>query len=132
MLNQPLRRPGVVTLTTAAFSQTADLLQAEFRLARAELAEKMSALRSALIMIVLGAIFLIAALGMILQALVSILINAGVSPPAAILLVAGAAAVLGLVLFLVGQNRLHPSDLTPDRTLNSLSRDSRMVKETLT
>ena len=131
MLNQPLRRPGVVTLTTAAVSQTADLLQAEFRLARAELAEKMATLRGGLILILLGAVLLIAALGMILQALVSVLINAGVSPPVAILLVAGGAAVLGLVLFLMGQKRLQPSELTPDRTLNSLSRDSRMVKETL-
>jgi len=131
MLNQPLRRPGVVTLTTAAFSQTADLIQAEFRLARAELSEKMTAFKSGMIMILLGAIFLIAALGMILQALVSILINAGVSPPAAILLVAGGSAILGLVLFLMGQKHLNPAELTPDRTLNSLSRDSRMVKETL-
>ena len=131
MLNQPLRRPGVVTLTTAAFSQPADLLQAEFRLAKVELAEKMGALRGGLIMIVLGAIFLIAALGMILQALASLLINAGVSPPAAILIVAGGAAIVGLVLFLTGQKRLDPTELTPDRTLNSLSRDSRMVKETL-
>lgn len=132
MLNQPLRRPGVVTLTTAAVSQTADLVQAEFRLARAELSEKMDTLRGGLILILLGAIFLIAALGMILQALVSVLIGSGVSPPVAILLVAGGAVVLGLVLFLVGQKRLDPSGLTPDRTLNSLSRDSRMVKETLT
>ena len=131
MLNQPLRRPGVVTLATAAFSQTADLLQTEFRLAKVELAEKMAALRVGLILIVIGAIFLIAALGMILQALVSILIAAGLSPAAAILLVAGGAAVIGLVLFLLGQNRLSPAELSPDRTLNSLSRDSRMVKETL-
>jgi uncharacterized membrane protein YqjE len=132
MLNQSLRRPGVITLATAAVSQTADLVQTEFRLARAELAEKMSTLRGALVMMVLGAIFLIAALGMILQALVSVLINAGLSPPVAILLVAGGAAVVGLVLFLVGQKRLHPAELTPDRTLDALSRDSRMVKETLT
>jgi hypothetical protein len=132
VLSQPLRRPDVVTLATAAFAQTADLVQAEFRLARAELAEKMSAMCSSLIMLLLGAIFLVVALGMILQALVSILINAGVSPPAAILLVAGGAAVIGLVLLLVGHKRLNPSELTPDRTLNSLSRDSRMVKETLT
>jgi hypothetical protein len=91
----------------------------------------MSALRSGLIMILLGAIFLIAALGMLLQAMVSVLINAGVSPPVAILLVAGGAAVLGIVLFLMGQTRLQPAELSPDRTLNSLSRDSRMVKETL-
>ena len=95
MLNQPLRRPGVVTLATAAFSQTADLLQTEFRLAKVELAEKMAALRVGLILIVIGAIFLIAALGMILQALVSVLIAAGVSPAAAILLVAGGSAVIG-------------------------------------
>ena len=132
MLNQPLRRPGVVTLTTAAVSQTADLIQAEFRLARAELAEKMTAFRAGMIMILIGAIFLIAALGMVLQALVAALIAAGLSAPAAILLVAGGAAVVGVVLFVMGQNRLKPDELSPDRTLNSLSRDSRMVKETLT
>ena len=127
----PLRRPGVVTLATAAVAQTADLLQTEFRLARVELAEKMSAVRSGVVMILVGAIFLIAALGMILQALVGFLINAGVSPPLAILIVAGGAAVLGIIFFLVGQKRLDPAELSPDRTLNSLSRDSRMVKETL-
>jgi uncharacterized membrane protein YqjE len=131
MLHQPLRRPGVVTLATAAFSQTADLLQTEFRLAKVELAEKMTAIRAGLIMILVGAIFLIAALGMILQALVSILINSGVSPSVAILLVAVGSAVIGLMLFLMGQKWLDPADLSPDRALNSLSRDSRMVKETL-
>jgi putative superfamily III holin-X len=131
MLNQTLRRPGVVTLTTAAVSQTADLIQAEFRLARAELAEKMSAFRAGMIMILIGTIFLIAALGMVLQALVAALIAAGLSAPAAILLVAGGAAAVGVVLFVMGQNRLKPDELSPDRTLNSLSRDSRMVKETL-
>jgi hypothetical protein len=131
MLHQPLRRPGVVTLATAAFSQTADLLQTEFRLAKAEFAEKMTALRAGLIMILVGAIFLIAALGMLLQALVALLISAGASPSVAILVVAGGTAVIGLVLFVMGQKRLDPDELSPDRTLNSLSRDSRMVKETL-
>jgi hypothetical protein len=128
----PPRRPSVVTLLTAALSQSADLLQTEFRLARAELAEKMTALRAGLIMIVIGAIFLIAALAMVLQALVSLLIDAGMSPPLAILLVAGGATILGVVLFLIGRKRLNSAELSPDRTLNSLSRDSRMVKETLT
>jgi hypothetical protein len=132
MMQQTLRRPGVVTLTAAAFSQTADLVQAEFRLARTELSEKMTALRSGLIMMLIGAIFLIVALGMVLQAIVGVLIAAGLSPPASILLVAGGAAIVGIVLFLMGQKRLQPEELTPDRTLNSLSRDSRMVKETLT
>src|ERR1700730_19077350 len=131
MLNQPLRRPGVVTLATAAFSQTADLLQTEFRLAKVELAEKMTAVRGGLIMILIGAIFLIAALGMILQAVASILINSGVSPSVAILLVAGGSAVIGLVLFLMGQNRLNPAQPSPHPTLQPLAPGSRLVKETL-
>ena len=114
MLHRPLRRPGVVTLATDAFSQTADLLQTEFRLAKVELAEKMTALRGALIMILISAIFLIAALGMILEALVSILINAGISPPVAILLVAAGASIVGLVLFRMSQNWLDPAHLSPD------------------
>ena len=132
MIQEPLRRPGVVTLTTMAFAQTADLLQAEFRLARAELSEKMSAFKAGLIMVLIGAIVLIVALGMLLQALVAALIEAGISAPVALLLVAGGAAAGGLVLFLIGQKRMNPAELTPDRTLTSLSRDSRMVKESLT
>ncbi len=131
MLNTP-RRPGVVTLFTAAIAQSADLVQTEFRLARAEVSEKLAALRIGLALMAVGAIFLIAALGMLLQALVSVLIAAGLSPPAAILLVAGGAAVIGLVLFLMGQKRLNPEELVPDRTLTSLSRDGRMMKETVT
>jgi uncharacterized membrane protein YqjE len=126
------RRPGVVTLVTAAISQSADLVQTEFRLARAEVSEKLAALRVGLALMVVGAIFLIVALGMVLQALVSVLVAGGMSPPAAILLVAGGAAVIGLVLFLMGQKRLSAEELVPDRTLTSLSRDSRMMKETVT
>ena len=131
MLSTP-RRPGVVTLVTAAIAQSADLVQTEFRLARAEISEKLAALRVGLAMMAVGAIFLIVALGMLLQALVSVLIASGISPPAAILLVAGGAAVIGLVLFLMGQKRLDPEELVPDRTLTSLSRDGRMMKETVT
>lgn len=132
MIQSSLRRPGVVTLSTMALSQTADLVQAEFRLARAELSDKLGSLRAGLVMILIGAIFLIVALGMVLQALVSLLIAAGLSPALAILLVAGAAGAIGLALFLMGQQRLTPDELAPDRTINSLSRDTRMVKESLT
>ena len=131
MLNTS-RRPGVVTLFTAAIAQSADLVQTEFRLARAEVSEKLAALRIGVALMAVGAIFLIVALGMLLQALASVLIAAGMSPPAAILLVAGGAAVIGLVLFLMGQKRLNPDELVPDRTLTSLSRDGRMMKETVT
>lgn len=127
----PPRRPGVVSLLTVALAQSADLVQTEFRLARTEVSEKLAALRYGLVLMAIGAILLIVALGMLLQALVGALIAAGVSPAVAILLVAGGTAVVGLVLFMMGQKRLEPSSLAPDRTLDSLSADTRMVKETL-
>jgi len=131
MVGDRSRRPGVVTLLTAAVSQSADLVQAEFRLARAEVSEKLTALRVGLVLMVTGTIFLVVALGMLLQAAASALVRAGMSPPMAILLVAGAAGVVGLVLFFVGQKRLSADELVPDRTIDSLSRDGRMMKETV-
>lgn len=125
------RRAGVLSLLTVALAQSSDLVQNEFRLARAELAESLTQLRVGLVMMAIGAILLIVALGMLLQALVAALIDAGLSPPAAILLVAGTTAVAGLVLFLMGQKRMSPETLTPDRTLDSVTADSRMLKETL-
>jgi|FEC22Drversion2_1045045.scaffolds.fasta_scaffold01759_9 Putative Actinobacterial Holin-X, holin superfamily III len=132
MIVHSTRRPGVVTLVTAAISQSADLVHTEFRLARAEAAEKLAALRVGLVLMVAGAIFLMAALGLLLQAVVSLLVAAGLSVPAAILVTAGATALIGLGLFLAGQKRLGGDELVPDRTLHSLSRDGRMVKETVT
>lgn len=132
MITDTLRRPGVVNLMTTAVSQTADLVQTEFRLARTELAEKLGALKSAVAMIALAAVFLICALSLLLNAAVAMLINGGVNPAVAMLLVAVVAGAIGLALFLIGQSRLKPDTLTPERTINSLSRDSRMVKETLT
>lgn len=128
----PARPPGMASLFTAALGQSADLVQTEFRLARAELSEKLAAVRNGLVMIIISAILLIVALGMMLQALVGVLIDAGMSPPLAIALVAGGTAVLGMALFLIGQRRLKPTALTPDRTLGSLSADGRMIKDTVT
>lgn len=131
MIGDRSRRPGIVTLITAAVSQSADLVQAEFRLARAEVSEKLTALRVGLVLMVAGTIFLVVALGMLLQAAASALVAAGMSPPMAILLVAGGAGVVGLALFFAGQKKLSADELVPDRTMDSLSRDGRMMKETV-
>jgi hypothetical protein len=121
MLNRP-RRPA-----SSPDGRCPDRRPAEVPPCPCRAGGKMSALRS-LILILLGAIFLIAALGILLQAMVSVLMP--VSPrghPAG----CRRCCMLGIVLFLMGQTRLQPAELSPDRTLNSLSRDSRIVKETL-
>jgi hypothetical protein len=124
-------RPGIVTLVTDAVSRSADLLQTEFRLARAELKEKFDVFKTGLIMILVGCVFLIAALILILQALIAALIESGLAPHWAILIVAGGSAVGGLVVLLAGQKHLSDIDPTPTRTVDSLSRDAEMAKEKL-
>jgi uncharacterized membrane protein YqjE len=129
-------RPGVVSLVADALSRSADLLSTEFQLARAELAEKAEALRTSLVaglvLMIVGSVFLMAALVLILQAVVAALIESGVGPAVAIIIVAGGSAIGGIALLLAGRKTLSAADPTPQRTMDSLQRDARMAKETLT
>jgi hypothetical protein len=123
---------NVIDVATDAVAKAADLVQLEFRLARAELAEKAMALRSGLAFIAAGAVFMTGALFLLLQAAVVGLIEAGVAPTLATLLVAAACVAAGFALIASGRSRLDSDALTPDRTVRQLSRDTAMVKEKLT
>ena len=129
-------RPGVVALVTDALGRSADLIQTEIRLARVELGEKADALKasvvSGLVMMLVGTVFIIGALILVLQALVAALIESGVSPALAILIVAGGSAVGGIIVLLVGKKTIGAVDPTPTRTITSLQNDARMAKESLT
>ena len=78
-----------------------------------------------------GAICLMAALMVLLQALVIALANAGLGAGWSSLLVGVIVAVLGVVLLRTGAASLSPSELNPDRTEDQLKRDVRVVKEQL-
>jgi uncharacterized membrane protein YqjE len=129
-------RPGVVGLVTDALGRSADLIQTEIRLARAELGEKAENLKttfvSGLAMMMVGMIFLIGAVILVLQSVVAALIQSGVNPALAILVVAGGSALGGIVLMMAGKKTLGSVDPTPTRTINSLKNDARMAKESLT
>lgn len=129
-------RPGVVALVTDALGRSADLIQTEIRLARVELGEKAEALRTSLVsgivMMLVGTVFIIGALILVLQALVAALIESGVTPAVAILIVAGGSALGGIVVLLAGKKTLGAVDPTPTRTIASLQNDARMAKENLT
>lgn len=131
MLQNISRRRGIVALAGDAVGQAADLIQTEFQLARAEVTEKLTALKAGLYFLLAGAVLGIAALFLVLQALVAILVANGVAPHWAVLLVAGVTAATGAALVIAGRDRLNLIDLTPERTLTALSRDGRMAKEKL-
>jgi hypothetical protein len=123
---------GVLSVVSDAVSQAADLIQLEFRLARAELAEKAVELKAGLALIVAGVVLLTATLFLLLQTAVVVLVEAGLSPPLATLLVAAACALVGIILISNGRKHLEPEALAPKRTMNELTRDSALVKEKLT
>ena len=121
----PIR--NIAELASNAVLKAADLVQLEFRLARSELAEKLDAWKAGSGLILAGAVFGIGALIMLLQAAVAALVEAGLKPWIAFLIVGVASLVLAGLFGVLGRKRFVA--LNPDRTLDQLSRDKRMVQE---
>jgi hypothetical protein len=99
------------------------LLRSEIRLARSEFSEKVTLLGLSLGLIAVGAVLLLAALFLLLQAAVAGLIGQGFSPTVATLIVAATVLLIGIVLLWIGLNRLHAKNLALKRTSEQLQRD---------
>ena len=99
------------------------LLRSEIRLARSEFSEKVTLLGLSLSLIAVGAVLLLAALFLLLQAAVAGLIGQGFSPTVATLIVAATVLLTGFVLLWIGLNRLHAKNLALKRTSEQLQRD---------
>jgi hypothetical protein len=104
------------------------LLRQESELVRAEFSEKLGQLARAGSEVAAGAILLLAALMILLQALV-LALSKIMDPAWAALLVGVAVAVLGAVLLSAGAKMAKPSNLTPDRTLRQVGKDAELAKE---
>ena len=124
-------QPTVFQAVGEAVARASELIQLEIRLAKAELAEKSVHLKAGLASILIGSVIFTVGLFLLAQALVILLISAGLSPLAATLLVAAAFAGGGLFLIAGGRKELDAGTLTPNRTLDDLERDRALVKEKL-
>jgi hypothetical protein len=114
----------VPELFTSVVSQLADLMRTEGQLARAEISEKMTLAATGLGLIVGGAILLMPALVVLLEAAVAALVDNGIAPYWSALMVGGACFVLGLILLLIGVSRLRAGKFVPDKTIHQLQRDA--------
>lgn len=124
--------PGVFSAVGDTIARATDLIQIEFRLAKAELAEKAARAGAGLALILIGAVLASAALFLFLQAIVLGLVRLGLSPLAATVVVAVVTMGIGIAFAVTGRKQLTAEALVPDRTLNDIKRDSAMVKEKLT
>lgn len=127
MVSPPNR--SIPDLFSDAVGQLAKLIGNEFELARAELAEKASQFGRAAAMIAAGAIILMPALVLVLFAIASALMRAGISDPLAYLLTGGGAAAVSAILIWLGLNRLSGEALKPSLTLDQVQRDKLAAKE---
>ena len=114
----------VPELFTSVVTQLADLMRTEGRLARTEISEKMTHVGTGLGLIVGGAILLMPALVVLLEAAVAALVENGYAPYWSALIVGGTCLVLGLILLLLGSSWLKAARLIPDKTLYQLQRDA--------
>jgi hypothetical protein len=105
------------------------LFRKEIQLARAETSEKVTQVAVAIGAIAGGAVLALAALIVLLQALVIAITEAGVPAGWAALIVGVVVAIIAYVLIRKGTNDLKGSSLAPSRTMDSLRRDTQVVKE---
>jgi hypothetical protein len=125
----PEEKRTIVSLFTDVFAETTELFQAEINLVRSEIRQSVGRVANSGTLIGAGAIGALAALFLLLQAVVSWLVIAGLPEQwgysiVGILVAGVAAAVLSK-----GINNLKASKVMPERTLEQLKADFATVKE---
>jgi hypothetical protein len=118
-------------LLSDVLAQLAKLIGNEFDLAKTELSTKAGQVGRGVMLIGIGAVFLMPALVMLLLAAAAALMHAGYSDPVAYLMTGGAVVLLAAVLIGVGIGRLSADALKPSIILEQLQRDKVAAKEML-
>src|SRR5947209_14372714 len=113
----------IVSVMTQVASDLAYLVQTEFRLARAEMSEKLSAASNAGVYLGLGAVIALAGLIVLLFDIARWITVAGLASEWSLLIVAVVTLAIGAALAMAGVGRMRTSGLTPTRTLEQVRED---------
>ncbi|HUZ67498.1 MAG TPA: phage holin family protein [Beijerinckiaceae bacterium] len=129
MTHDPFERPSAVNLIASAFSDLADLLQKEIALARAEVTEKALAAVRASALFAVAAFLGLVALLLVIEGCVFVLAALGLALYWSCFLVAVVIAVIAAGLVFYARSR--GGSLFPDRTVGQVREDIRTAKEQL-
>jgi uncharacterized membrane protein YqjE len=116
-------------LVGEALRESTDLAQKEFTLFRTEVSQNIRTLFMGLAMVVVAAIFAIAAVMLLTESLVEWLATVVSSEALAALIVGGVLALIAIGLGLWGRSAMTSSSLMPQRTMRSLKRDAEVLSE---
>jgi putative superfamily III holin-X len=130
MAHDALRNTAVARAFSDVLTDLSDLISKELRLAKAEIADKITAkLQASVWMAVAGVLGLIVLL-LLVEAAVFALASVGLAMHWACLVVASALALVAAGAFLYGRFAA-AEELTPSRTINQITRDISTAKEQL-
>jgi uncharacterized membrane protein YqjE len=116
-------------LVGEALRESTDLAQKEFTLFKTEVSQNIRTLFMGLAMVVVAAVFAIAAVMLLTESLVEWLATIVNSEALAALIVGGVLALIAIGLGLWGRSAMTSSSLTPQRTMRSLKRDAEVLSE---
>lgn len=111
---------------------TTTLVQQEIALARAEMSEKIGQMGNALASLLIGGLVLFAGLLKLLDAVIygiAKLTPPDLTPWLGAVIVGGLVATIGIIMLQKGRSNLKTTNLTPQRTAESLRRDKELAKE---
>lgn len=103
------------------------LVGKELALAKAEIRTSVEALKAGVAAVAGGAVVMLAGLVILLLAAVYALATV-VAPWLAALIVGAVAVLVGFLMVQAGKKQFEPSQLTPERTLNSLQKDKEAIQ----
>jgi uncharacterized membrane protein YqjE len=108
-----------------------NLIRKEIDLLKAEISARINKAASAVVMIIIGAVFVFAGIDVILAAAVTGLVALDIAPWLASLIVTVVVLVLAAILIMSGIKTLKNISFVPHDTIDTLERDARVLKETI-
>jgi hypothetical protein len=120
---------SIPDIFTDVLRQFTTLMRTEARLARAEIYEKIGSAATGFGLVVFGAVLLIPALVVLLEAAVAALQTYGLQSYWASLAVGGGVLIIGLILLAVGMSRLSVKRLVPEKTIEQIQQDATVARE---
>jgi hypothetical protein len=123
---------SIQSLVGEALREGSDLARKQMMLFRAEVTQNIRTMFIGLAMMVVAAVFAVAALMLLTKSLVDWLATVVNSEALAALIVGGAMALIALALGLYGYRAISSFTLTPRRTIRSVKRDAELLSERVT
>ncbi|HLN07662.1 MAG TPA: phage holin family protein [Xanthobacteraceae bacterium] len=128
MAPDSLRDSALVNALTDLMADLSDLIQKEVRLARAEIAHKMTIRLRAAAWFAVAGLFAVAAFLLIIEAAVFTLVSAGLGLPWSCVVIAALLVVLAAIAFAVARAR-GSGDIVPTRTARQFNEIMKTAKE---